>query len=635
MPLISRIGRRHVRTRLLIAGIYLLLCIGGLTMVYPFGLMIAGSTKSEVDRKELQLIPGFLTDDVLLYRKFVQSLHNEDLNLLRMAYDSDAPSFGQVEPPDHVNEKLVDAWLRFLDGLEIPDYAYGLGHQHCRLSHEVHAQHRRAFIRQLKNESDGDLDRVNEKYGTIFVSWQTVDVNAEQYLMRRSTVSDEPIQLRWTRFKQDLGHAHRYYFSIEGYFKSGFLKPQYTRDVESYNAAHGTDHASYDEVRLARRVPDGTDLERRDWLQFVRNTLNLLWIRAGAEAAPAYRGFLEAKYRSIESVNRAYETDFREFESIPMVEQAPLRGIVASDWEAFLQGWVDPDTKALHLLPEDALYVHSLDFQFRDHLRTGFESIDRLNAALDTTFGAFEEIPIPQKEAHYTAFLDMTGALRWEYATRNYRTVVAYTMLHGRAILNTVIYCGLAIITALIVNPMAAYALSRYDLPSAYKVLLFLMLTMAFPQMVNQIPQFLMLREFRMLNTYWALILPGLASGYSIFILKGFFDSQPRELYESASLDGAGEWVLFWQITMNLSKPVLAYIALFAFTGAYSNFMFAMLICQDERMWTLMPMLYQLQQRSSEGIVFASLLIAAIPTFVVFLVAQNVIMRGIVVPVEK
>ena len=153
--------------------------------------------------------------------------------------------------------------------------------------------------------------------------------------------------------------------------------------------------------------------------------------------------------------------------------------------------------------------------------------------------------------------------------------------------------------------------------------------------MVTQIPVFLMLREFNMLNTFWALILPGLANGYSIFLLKGFFDSLPQELYESASIDGAGEFRIFWQITMSLSKPILAVIALNAFTLAYGNFMMALLICQDESMWTLMPWLYQLQQRSGEGIIFASLLIAAVPTFVIFSFCQNIIMRGIVVPVEK
>ena len=86
---------------------------------------------------------------------------------------------------------------------------------------------------------------------------------------------------------------------------------------------------------------------------------------------------------------------------------------------------------------------------------------------------------------------------------------------------------------------------------------------------------------------------------------------------------------------MSLSQPILAVIALQAFTAAYSNFIMALLICQDESMWTLMPWLYQLQQRSGEGVIFASLIVAALPTFLIFVFAQNVIMRGIVVPVEK
>jgi len=236
---------------------------------------------------------------------------------------------------------------------------------------------------------------------------------------------------------------------------------------------------------------------------------------------------------------------------------------------------------------------------------------------------------------HYRDFLTRTDSLKREFTTRNFITVVDYVILHGRGILNTVIYCTLAIMSALLVNPLAAYAMSRYKMPSSYKILLFLMCTMAFPPMVTSIPNFLMLRKLGLLNTFAALILPGMANGYSIFLLKGFFDAQPQELYESAQLDGASEWVLFWQITMALSKPILAVIALRAFTMAYSNFMFAFVTCQDEKMWTLMVWLYQLQQRSGQAVMYASLIIAAIPTFMIFLFCQNLIMRGIVVPSEK
>jgi multiple sugar transport system permease protein len=153
--------------------------------------------------------------------------------------------------------------------------------------------------------------------------------------------------------------------------------------------------------------------------------------------------------------------------------------------------------------------------------------------------------------------------------------------------------------------------------------------------MVTQIPLFLMLRDLHLLNTFWALLLPGMAHGYSIFLLKGFFDSLPRDLYESASMDGAGEMRMFFTITLSLSKPILAVIALSAFVNAYTNFMFALLICQDERMWTLMVWLYQLQQNYGAGVLNASFVLAAVPTLVVFLAAQRQILKGIVIPTEK
>jgi multiple sugar transport system permease protein len=86
---------------------------------------------------------------------------------------------------------------------------------------------------------------------------------------------------------------------------------------------------------------------------------------------------------------------------------------------------------------------------------------------------------------------------------------------------------------------------------------------------------------------------------------------------------------------MSLSKPILAVIALSAFTAAYSNFMFALLLCQDRNTWTLMVWIYQLQMRASEGVVLAALTLAAIPTLLVFVLCQRQIIQGIVVPVEK
>ena len=126
-----------------------------------------------------------------------------------------------------------------------------------------------------------------------------------------------------------------------------------------------------------------------------------------------------------------------------------------------------------------------------------------------------------------------------------------------------------------------------------------------------------------------------MASGFSIFLLKGFFDSLPQELYEAADIDGASEWKKFWMITMGLSKPILAVIGLGAFTGAYSQFMMALIIIPDPKMWTLMVWLFQFQSIAHQSVIYASLVIAAIPTLLVFIFCQNLIIRGIIVPVEK
>jgi len=638
MPIVSRIGRRSLKVRVLVWSIYGLLLAGSVTMIYPFGLMLAGSTKSAADKAETRLVPAYLTRDAALWAKHVEGLFNESVEMMRQVHDANVPAFRMVTPPRRPNRALAAAWLRFLADANLPHYAYTVGYIEAPVSLKAVPHNLRAFKRVLIRRFDDDIDRCNEALGTEYADWNAFAFWAEKHLQRR----DKPLQTGLGKalrgFKARRPVHERYYFSPEGFFEHQFLRTQYSHDITQYNREHGTAYASYNAVHLDRRLPAGpgrTDKERADWEEFVRTLLNLLWIRADPEAAPIYRSFLRAKYQDVATLNRAYGTRHASFDAVPLIAEPPPGGVVFSDWDALLQGWKDPDTGTVHILPAEMLRVHSVDFLFRDWLRARHGSIEAVNDAMSTDYGAWLDVIPPQRDAHYLAFLQRTGDLRREFTTRNYVAVLDYIVRHGRGVLNTAVYCTLAVLGALLVNPLAAYALSRYKLPSSYKVLLFLMLTMAFPPMVAQIPTFLLLRKLNLLNTFGALILPTLANGYSIFLLKGFFDSLPNELYESAALDGAGEFRIFWQITMSLSKPILAVIALNAFKMAYSNFMFALLICQDKKMWTLMVWLYDLQRDSSPGVIYASLIIAAIPIFIMFIFCQNIIMRGIVVPVEK
>ncbi|HUS91051.1 MAG TPA: ABC transporter permease subunit [Phycisphaerae bacterium] len=638
MPIISRIGRRAPKVRLLVGAIYALLLAGSVTMVYPFLLMIAGSTKSSADKSEMRVVPAYLTRDASLWAKHVEGLFNESLEMMRQAHNSTAPAFRMVLPPAGPEPKLAEAWRAFLAEVPLPDYAYTVGYLAVPVSRKAVPHNLRAFKATMIERFDNDIDGCNRELGTDFVDWNAFYVQAEKYLLRREVPPETPIAEALRRFKATRPAGERYYFTPEGFYKDQFLRTQYTRDIADYNRDHGTNYDSYDRVHLDRRLPTGpgrSEKQRQDWEEFVRTILNLLWVRADPQAAPVYRKFLQAKYQDIATLNRNYVTNYTSFEDVPLIDEPPAGGLPLSDWDALLQGWKDPDTGELHIFPAGMIRVHSVDFLFRDWLEARHGTLEKANAALGTGFADWLDVLPPQEDAHWLAFCRQRGELRREFTVRNYLAVIDYIVRHGRGILNTAIYCALAVLGALLVNPLAAYALSRYRPPSSYKVLLFLMLTMAFPPMVAQIPTFLMLRELNLLNTFGALILPGLANGYSIFLLKGFFDSQPLELYESASLDGAGEFRIFWQITMSLSKPILAVIALNAFKMAYANFMFALLICQDKKMWTLMVWLYELQRDSSPGVIYASLIIAAIPIFLMFVLCQNIIMRGIVVPVEK
>ena len=634
MPIIAKVDRRSTKTRILIAGIYTLLTAGAVTMLYPFLLMVAGSTKSGVDLPNNVVIPRFLRDDAELYRKHIEGLFNESFDQMQMAYQNDAASFMVLEPPEAVNEKLVDEWEAFLEESPPGIHSYTVGYVRCPVSRGVLPHVLRNFKAQLVEQFDNDVLEMNRVLGTEFVNWNAFIVLPEDFTLRRNTPGTGAFDEAFREYKQTVPIDERTYFSIEGFFKAQFLKSEYTEKLEEYNDKHGTTYESWDDIHLTERVPE-REVERKDWLTFVGTILNLLWIRVDESATPSYQRFLEAKYHTVERLNKIHETSYASFADVELAEEPPAEGLPMSDFASFLEGWVDPDTGETHQIPAEMIRLHTLDFMFRDHLRSKYDTVRACNAALGTSYISWLSALPPQDQWHYRAFNQKRSWLKREFAGRNYVTVADYIVRHGRGILNTVIYCTLAILAALIVNPLAAYALSRFKPTWSYKALLFLMMTMAFPPMVTQIPVFLMLRQLHLLNTFWALVLPGLANGYMIFLLKGFFDSLPQELYESASVDGAGELRIFWQITIRLSQPILAVIALNAFTAAYSNFMMALLICQDERMWTLMPWLYQLQQRSGQGVVFASLLIAAIPTFLVFAFCQNIIMRGIVVPVEK
>ena len=323
--------------------------------------------------------------------------------------------------------------------------------------------------------------------------------------------------------------------------------------------------------------------------------------------------FVKEKYGTVEALNAAWPVRYRSFFDVSFAVEARLPPERTEGDDAKSECW-----RALkRRYAEDAL-AHG-DFVSRTLPYPLAEHAAEVRAALAVQFLAH-------------GWRDTFSSV-----LANYRLVGDYLFLRGRAFANTILLVILSILASLTVNPLAAYALSRFRMRATEKILLFLLATMAFPAAVTAIPGFLLIRDLGLLNTFAALVLPTVASGMSIFILKGFFDALPRELYEAATIDGAGEWTIFRRITLPMTTPILAVNALNAFIHAYSSWEWAFLVCQKESHWTLAVWMYQMSQTFAHQpwCVMAGFVLVSIPTAVVFLVCQKVILRGIVLPSMK
>ncbi len=594
MGLIAKTGRKSIGTSFLLLGILFVLTVGAVTMVIPFLLMLTASTHTQVDRTAFTVWPAFLTDETVLYQKYLSAKYNESPSVLRAVWETDHKSFQGIELQQSFNRKRAEAWRQFLLETDVPLHEQVAGFTYTPASRGRPWNERR-FLRAQHVAFDGSISDLNDVMQTSFADWNAFRVLPPDTRSRLGLHADTPWWRAWNAFvQQEVPDWAKGTHNLTGFYR------------ERIQAVMGGEES------LTPRPPEEEEARAR-WELFVREVVHPGYVRFAPQAEPAWQSFLQKRYVTLETYQSITGRQEARWQEIALPASLAETGTLRADWLDWLIGWQDPGSGTTYEISLDAVHLVCVELTWRD---------------------LHGEMP-PYRDVDQLLFEENRAAIRKLFLFQNYGTVWEILIVHGRGLWVTVLYCGGAVLIALMVNPMAAYALSRFRPRHSYSLLLYLLLTMAFPPMVTQIPLFLMLRDLNLLNTFWALWLPGMAHGYSIFLLKGFFDSLPRDLYESASLDGAGEMRMFVTITLSLSKPILAVIALSAFVNAYTSFMFALLICQDESMWTLMVWLYQMQQQYGSGVMNAAFVLAAIPTLIVFLAAQRQILRGIVVPSEK
>ena len=197
----------------------------------------------------------------------------------------------------------------------------------------------------------------------------------------------------------------------------------------------------------------------------------------------------------------------------------------------------------------------------------------------------------------------------------------------SRYMLNTVILTGGGMVGHVIVASLAAYPLAKNKFPGQKILFQMVILSMMFSWTVTQTPQFMIITWLGINNTYLALILPAFSFGMGLFLMKQFMEQLPDSLIESARLDGANEWQLFWRIIMPNVKPAWLTLAIFQFQQMWANTGGTFL--RDEQ---LRPMQHALYQVEGGGVARAgaaaavTLIIAAVPiTF--FLICQKNILE--------
>ena len=193
----------------------------------------------------------------------------------------------------------------------------------------------------------------------------------------------------------------------------------------------------------------------------------------------------------------------------------------------------------------------------------------------------------------------------------------------SRYMLNTIIITGGGMIGHVIIASLAAYPLAKHNFPGKKILFQMVVLSMMFSWTVTQTPQYMIISWLGINNSYWALILPACAFGMGLYLMKQFMEQLPDSLMESARLDGATEFKIFWTIVMPNVKPAWLTLAIFQFQQMWGNTGGTFL--RDEQ---LKPLQYALYQISAGGAARAgagaavTFIIAAVPiTF--FLICQS------------
>lgn len=202
-----------------------------------------------------------------------------------------------------------------------------------------------------------------------------------------------------------------------------------------------------------------------------------------------------------------------------------------------------------------------------------------------------------------------------------------------RYFMNSLFIALLVTIISLLFNSLAAYAFAKLRFSIKDKLFKILLSLMIIPGQVTMLPLFLMLKELGFINTYFGIIIPGMASVFGIFMLRQFMMSIPDSLIDAARIDGASDLKIFFTIILPLSRSILITLGIFTFIGTWNDFLWPLIVMTDSSMYTLPVALANLMGEHTQDteLMMAGSVITTLPIIFLFALVQKYYISGILI----
>lgn len=216
------------------------------------------------------------------------------------------------------------------------------------------------------------------------------------------------------------------------------------------------------------------------------------------------------------------------------------------------------------------------------------------------------------------------------FSTSNYTDIFA-KFSFGKYLWNSVFITVVATLLTLLINSMAAFALSKYKFQGQKAVFILIIATLMIPPTIILVPVFLVINSVGLLNNLWGVILPAIATPTGVFLLRQYMLTIPDELLEAARMDNASEWRIYWRIILPLSAPALAVLAIFSVMWRWNDFLLPLIVLSKSEVFTLQLALnsFQGELNTQWHYLLAMTVITLIPITLVFAFLQKYITSGI------